>query len=262
MLAGRLDCEPLGKRGYVGARGLAGRSECDLSVVHDENLIGCCQREMQVLGGEEAGLTLPPETLDHGLQGSDDHRRQSLERFVEKKNGRLAEQRSGQRKHLLLAAGQLQPEIPPPFCESGKQRVRLIERFTRPILQARNEILVHGQGSKDVSRLRHVTKANARTRRTLAVTALCASTNWLLYVWAVTHGHVVEGSLGYFINPLVNVLLGVVVLGERLNRVQTAAVALAGLGVAYITWAAGRPLLLKTCSMTAPRLRSFSSMRS
>jgi chloramphenicol-sensitive protein RarD len=83
--------------------------------------------------------------------------------------------------------------------------------------------------------------ANTRTRNTLAVTALCASTNWLLYVWAVTHGHVVEGSLGYFINPLVNVLLGVLVLGERLNRVQTAAVALAGIGVAYITWAAGRP---------------------
>jgi len=80
-----------------------------------------------------------------------------------------------------------------------------------------------------------------RTRATLMVTALCASTNWLLYVWAVTNGHVIEGSLGYFINPLVNVLLGVIVLGERLNRVQTAAVALAGLGVAYITWISGRP---------------------
>jgi chloramphenicol-sensitive protein RarD len=80
-----------------------------------------------------------------------------------------------------------------------------------------------------------------RTRATLMVTALCASTNWLLYVWAVTNGHVIEGSLGYFINPLVNVLLGVFVLGERLNRVQTAAIALAGVGVAYITWISGRP---------------------
>jgi chloramphenicol-sensitive protein RarD len=86
-----------------------------------------------------------------------------------------------------------------------------------------------------------VALAHARTRNTLAITALCASCNWLLFVWAVTHGHVVEASLGYFINPLVNVLLGVLVLGERLNRVQTAAVALAGIGVAYITWHAGRP---------------------
>lgn len=91
--------------------------------------------------------------------------------------------------------------------------------------------------------LQHVRTAlsHPRTRATLMVSALCASTNWLLYAWAVTHGHVIEGSLGYFINPLVNVLLGVLVLGERLNRVQTASVALAGVGVAYITWITGRP---------------------
>lgn len=77
------------------------------------------------------------------------------------------------------------------------------------------------------------------TRLRLALTAVLISTNWLTYVWAVGHGHVVEASLGYFISPLVNVLLGVVVLHEQLNRAQWLAAALAGAGVAYLTWLAG-----------------------
>jgi chloramphenicol-sensitive protein RarD len=64
--------------------------------------------------------------------------------------------------------------------------------------------------------------------------------NWLIYVWAVIHGHVIESSLGYYINPLVNVLLGVVVLRERLSRAQWIAVALAGAGVAVLTLGYGR----------------------
>jgi chloramphenicol-sensitive protein RarD len=75
----------------------------------------------------------------------------------------------------------------------------------------------------------------------LAITAVLVSTNWLVYVWAVGHGHVVETSLGYFINPLVNVLLGVVVLRERLNRAQWTAVAVAGIAVVYLTLVTGRP---------------------
>jgi chloramphenicol-sensitive protein RarD len=75
---------------------------------------------------------------------------------------------------------------------------------------------------------------------------LCASTtlictNWVLYVWGVAANRVVETSLGYFINPLVNVLLGVMMLGERLNRAQWTAVAVATAGVAWLTWSAGRP---------------------
>lgn len=73
----------------------------------------------------------------------------------------------------------------------------------------------------------------------LAITALLISANWLAYVWGVTHGHVVETSLGYFINPLVNVVLGVLVLSERLNRAQWSAVALAAAGVVYLTVSAG-----------------------
>ena len=74
----------------------------------------------------------------------------------------------------------------------------------------------------------------------LTATALLITVNWLVFVWAVANGHVVETSLGYFINPLVNVLLGVVLLSERLNRAQWTAVALAAFGVVYLTWTAGR----------------------
>ena len=73
----------------------------------------------------------------------------------------------------------------------------------------------------------------------LACSSLLISLNWGIYIWAVNNGHVVESSLGYFINPLVNVLLGVVVLGERLNGAQRAAVACAAAGVAWLTWQVG-----------------------
>jgi chloramphenicol-sensitive protein RarD len=75
----------------------------------------------------------------------------------------------------------------------------------------------------------------------LAVTATLITTNWIVYVWAVANGHVVESSLGYFINPLVNVLLGVALLSERLTRAQWTAVALAAAGVVYLTIMAGSP---------------------
>ena len=89
--------------------------------------------------------------------------------------------------------------------------------------------------------LRHVAIAlrTPAVRWRLSATALLVSTNWLLYVWAVANGRIVESSLGYFINPLVNVLLGVAVLSERLNRTQWTAVALASTGVAYLTWLGG-----------------------
>jgi chloramphenicol-sensitive protein RarD len=73
----------------------------------------------------------------------------------------------------------------------------------------------------------------------LAVSATLISVNWLTYVWGVTHGHVVETSLGYFIGPLVNVVLGVGLLSEKLSRAQWAAVALAVAGVSYLTVTTG-----------------------
>jgi chloramphenicol-sensitive protein RarD len=73
----------------------------------------------------------------------------------------------------------------------------------------------------------------------LGATSLLIAVNWLVYIWAVVNGHVLEGSLGYYLNPLANVLLGVVLLKERLTRLQTIAVALASVGVAVLAIAAG-----------------------
>jgi chloramphenicol-sensitive protein RarD len=79
-----------------------------------------------------------------------------------------------------------------------------------------------------------------RQFRLYAASAVLLTVNWLVYVYAVLSGQVLEASLGYFINPLVSVLLGVLVLGERLRRVQWLAVALAALGVAWLTGLTGR----------------------
>lgn len=73
----------------------------------------------------------------------------------------------------------------------------------------------------------------------LAVTTGLITTNWLVYIWAVQASRVVEASLGYFLNPLVNVLLGVAFLGETLSARQRVAVALAGAGVLVLLLRAG-----------------------
>jgi chloramphenicol-sensitive protein RarD len=69
--------------------------------------------------------------------------------------------------------------------------------------------------------------------------ALLLSANWLMYIWAINNGHVIDSSLGYFINPLVNIMFGYLLLKERLRRGQWAAIALAALGVAWLAWQAG-----------------------
>jgi chloramphenicol-sensitive protein RarD len=71
------------------------------------------------------------------------------------------------------------------------------------------------------------------------VTALLVGLNWLIYVWAVQHGFVVETSLGYFINPLISVLMGVIFLRERLRIGQWAPIGIATLGVLYLTFSYG-----------------------
>ncbi len=75
----------------------------------------------------------------------------------------------------------------------------------------------------------------------LTVAALLITVNWVVYIWGVNHGHVVEASLGYFINPLVTVLLGVLLLHERLRPVQWTAVGIGLLAVVVLTVAYGRP---------------------
>jgi chloramphenicol-sensitive protein RarD len=71
--------------------------------------------------------------------------------------------------------------------------------------------------------------------------SLLVATNWFVYIWAVNSGRVVDASLGYFINPLVNVLIGSVFLHERLRIAQWLAVGIAAAGVAWLTWQAGTP---------------------
>ena len=85
----------------------------------------------------------------------------------------------------------------------------------------------------------HSPKVRAALRRPatlgmLVLTALLIGTNWLLYVYSVTSGHILAASFGYYLNPLANVLLGRFVLRERLSRLQWTAVAIAGAGIAVI----------------------------
>jgi chloramphenicol-sensitive protein RarD len=78
-------------------------------------------------------------------------------------------------------------------------------------------------------------------RRLLALlgSALLIAANWGIFIWAVQHGQIIATSLGYYLNPLANVALGLVLLRERLTRLQLVAVAIAAAGVAYFTMAAG-----------------------
>jgi chloramphenicol-sensitive protein RarD len=81
---------------------------------------------------------------------------------------------------------------------------------------------------------------NPRTFQIYLIAALLIGVNWLTYVWAVNAGFIVETSLGYFINPLLSVLMGVIFLRERLRMAQWIPVLLAAIGVAYLTFAHGR----------------------
>jgi chloramphenicol-sensitive protein RarD len=86
---------------------------------------------------------------------------------------------------------------------------------------------------------------------TFTATGLLLAINWFVYIWAVNAGYVIETSLGYFINPLVNVLLGFIFLRERLRRGQMAALALAVAGVVYLTLSYGSfPWIALTLAFT------------
>jgi len=87
-------------------------------------------------------------------------------------------------------------------------------------------------------------RAAATNRRTIGIYSIAAvllSFNWLIYVWGVNAGFIVETSLGYFINPLLSVLLGVIFLRERLRPLQWIPVGIAAIGVGYLTFVYGRP---------------------
>jgi chloramphenicol-sensitive protein RarD len=90
------------------------------------------------------------------------------------------------------------------------------------------------------ARLR-ATLADRRTRTLLTLAAVLITINWGTYIWGVNNHHVVETSLGYFINPLVSVLLGVLVLGEQLRALQWVALGIATAAVLALTVEYGRP---------------------
>ncbi len=95
---------------------------------------------------------------------------------------------------------------------------------------------VHGAGPARrpaVSRISPPRCASRASWARLAVSAVLIAINWLVYIWAIDNEHVLAGSLGYFLNPLVNVLIGVVFLHERLRRIQIVAVAVAAVGVCH-----------------------------
>jgi chloramphenicol-sensitive protein RarD len=97
-------------------------------------------------------------------------------------------------------------------------------------------------------------RAAARSRRmigTLLLSASLVATNWLTFIYGVTSGRILETSLGYYINPLVNVVLGMIVFRERLSRLQTIAVALAAAGTLHLTVSYGRlPWIALTVAVT------------
>ena len=101
-------------------------------------------------------------------------------------------------------------------------------------------VLVAGAiiATRGIGRLRAVVR-KPRLLLLLATSAAAIAINWLIYTWAILNGHVLDTSLGYFINPLISIVFGVVLLGERLVPAQWLAVALAVAGVATIAITSG-----------------------
>ena len=92
-----------------------------------------------------------------------------------------------------------------------------------------------------VRRLGDIRAITARTWLLLAFASALISVNWVIYIYAVNNGHVVDAALGYFINPLVTVALGLLIFRERLNRAQFVALAIAVVAVVVLTVEVGAP---------------------
>ena len=103
--------------------------------------------------------------------------------------------------------------------------------------------------------------ATPRQRNPLMLAAVVITVNWGVYIWGVNSHHVVETSLGYFVNPLFTILLGVFVLGERLRRAQWAAVGIATVAIAVISVDYGRPPWIALTLATSFALYGFLKKR-
>ena len=121
-----------------------------------------------------------------------------------------------------------------PLLEPGGAMEILAHRIVWSLVFVVLLLLVTRRALRDLPRDR-------RGLSLLGVAAILIGINWGVFIWAVNHDHVLDSSLGYFINPLVSVALGVLVLRETLRRTQWMAVALAAVGVATLAVQAGRP---------------------
>src|SRR3954453_6122235 len=121
-----------------------------------------------------------------------------------------------------------------PLLEPGGALEVLAHRVVWSLVFVVVLIAVSGKRARDLPR-------DSRGLRLLGAAAVLIGINWGVFIWAVNHDQVIEGSLGYFINPLVTVALGVFVLGERLRGVQWGAVAIAAVGVGVLAVESGRP---------------------
>ncbi|EMF4672384.1 TPA: EamA family transporter RarD [Providencia stuartii] len=118
------------------------------------------------------------------------------------------------------------------------QEVPAEEILTHRIIWSFFFMLVLLTATKHWSYMRQVLKQPKKIL-ILGVTAVTIASNWLIYIWAVNHGYMLQASLGYFINPLVNVLFGMLFLQERFRRMQWVAVILALTGVLIQLWQFG-----------------------
>ena len=121
-----------------------------------------------------------------------------------------------------------------PLLEPGGALEVLAHRVVWSLLFVVGLLAISGRGLGDLPR-------DARGLWLLCAAAVLIGVNWGVFIWAVNHDQVIEGSLGYFINPLVTVALGVFVLGERLRAVQWGAVGIAAGGVTVLAVESGRP---------------------
>jgi chloramphenicol-sensitive protein RarD len=126
-----------------------------------------------------------------------------------------------------------------PLYLKALKAVPLLEIVSHRILWSAVLLVVVGLATRQLSWLSQL-RERPRLVLTLLACAAALSINWLVFIWAVSVGRVVDGSLGYFINPLVSVVLAVVVLKERLRPLQWAAVGVAAFGVLWLTVLAGQ----------------------